>query len=91
MLIPRTVKVAKGRKARVKVKTKVKDPDTTAKGKGEQSIKQRYFVGYCNQCGEYGHKKPDCAGKNKFFNGTCNKCGARELTVLLKNGGTSGI
>ena len=32
--------------------------------------------GYCNQCGAYGHKKPDCAGRNKFFNGTCNKCGA---------------
>ena len=37
------------------------------KGKGEQSVSQRYFDGYCNQCGEYGHKKPDCAGKNKFF------------------------
>ena len=52
------------------------DPDTTAKAKGEQSVKQRYFDGYGNQCGECGHKKPDCAGKNKFFNGTCNKCGA---------------
>ena len=52
------------------------DPDTTAQGKGEQSVKQRYFDGYCNQCGEYGHKKPDCAGKNKFFSGTCNTCGA---------------
>ena len=43
------------------------------KGKGEQPVKQRHFDGYCNQCGEYGHKKPDGAGKNKFFNGTCNK------------------
>ena len=33
MLIPCTVKVAKGRKARVNVKTKVTDPDTTAKAK----------------------------------------------------------
>ena len=41
-----------------------------------KSIKQRYSDGYCNQCGEYGHKKPDCADKNKFSNGTCNKCGA---------------
>ena len=32
-LIPCTVKVVKGRKARVKVKTKVTDPDTTAKAK----------------------------------------------------------
>ena len=67
MLIPCSVKVAKGGQARVKVKTKVTDPDTTAKAKGKQSVKQRYFDGYCNQCGEYGHKKPDCAGKNKFF------------------------
>ena len=75
MLTPCTVKVAKGREARVKVKTKVTDPHD-GKGKGELSVKQRYFDGYCNQCGEYGHKKPDCAGRNKFFNGTCNKCGA---------------
>ena len=27
------------------------------KGKGTQSVKQRHFDGYCNQCGEYGHKK----------------------------------
>ena len=46
------------------------------KGKGKQSMKQRHFDGCCNQCGEYGHKKPDCVGKSKFFNGTCNKCGA---------------
>ena len=46
------------------------------KGKGEQPVKQRHFDGYCNQCGEYGHKKPDCAGKSKFFNCTCNKYGA---------------
>ena len=76
MLIPCTVKVAKGRKARVQVKTKVTDPDTTAKAKVNSQSNSDYFDGYCNQCGEYGHKKPDCAGKNKFFNGTCNKCGA---------------
>ena len=76
MLIPCTVKVAKGRKARVKLKTKVTEPDTTVKAKSEHSVKQRYFNGYCNQCGEYGSKKPDCADKNKFFNGTCNTCGA---------------
>ena len=46
------------------------------KGKSERPVKQRHFDGYCNQCGEHGHKKPDCAGKSKFFNGTCNKCGA---------------
>ena len=55
------------------------------KGKGKQSVKQRHFDGYCNQCGEYGHK-PDCAGKSKFFIGTCNKCGA--LGHTCQNGGT---
>ena len=74
MLTPCTVKVAKGREARGKGKNKGDRHD--GKGKGELSVKQRYFDGYCNQCGEYGHKKPDCAGWNRFFNGTCNKCGA---------------
>ena len=55
---------------------KGKEGKGQGKNKGEQSVKQRYFDGYCNQCGEYGHKKPDCAGKNQFFNGKCNKCGA---------------
>ena len=68
--------MAKGRKVKVKVKTKGDRPRHDGKDKSEQSVKQRYFDGYCNQCGEYGHKKSDCAGKNKFFNGTCNKRGA---------------
>ena len=67
----------KGEKGKGKGKNKGDRPRHNGKGKSEQSVKQRYFDGYCNQCGEYGHKKPDCAGKNKFFNGTCNKCGAR--------------
>ena len=46
------------------------------KSKGEQPVKQRHFDGYCKQCGKYGHKKPDCAGKSNFFKGTCYKCGA---------------
>ena len=57
-------------------KSKGGTPRHDGKGKGEQAVKQRYVDGYCNQCGEYAHKKPDCAGKNKFFNGTCIKCGA---------------
>ena len=63
------------------------ETNTTAKAKGEQSVKQRYFDGYCNQCGEYGHKKPESASKNKFFNGTCNKCGAhghKRVDCLIK-------
>ena len=77
MLTPCTVKVANGRrKARVKAKTRVNRPRHDGKGKGEQSVKQRYIDGYCNQCGEHGHKKPDCAGKNTFFYGTCKKCAA---------------
>ena len=68
-------KGGKGKKSKGKGKNKGDRPRHDGKGKGEQSVKQRYFDGYCNQCGEYGHKKPNCAGKNKFFNCTCNKCG----------------
>ena len=71
-------KGGKGKNGKGRGKNKGDRPRHDGKGKGEQSVKHRYFDGYCNQCGEYGHKKPDCAGKNKFFNGTCNKCGARE-------------
>ena len=66
-------KGGKGKKDKGKGKNNGERPRHDGKGKDEQSVKQRYFDGYCNQCG---HKKPDCAGKNKFFNGTCNKCGA---------------
>ena len=69
-------KGGEGKKGNGKGKNKGDRPRHDGKGKGEQSVKQRYFDGCCNQCGEYGHKKPDCAGKNKFFNGTCKKCGA---------------
>ena len=60
-------KGGKGKKGKGKVKNKGDRPRHDGKGKGEQSVKQRYLDGYCNQCGEYGHKKPDCAGKNKIF------------------------
>ena len=60
----------KWKKGKGQGKNKGDRPRHDGKGKGEQSVKQRYFDGYCNQCGEYGHKKPDCAGKNIFFNGT---------------------
>ena len=76
MLIPLHRKGGKGKKGKGKSGNKSDRPRHDGNGKGEQSVKQRYFDGYCNQCGEHGHKKPDCAGKNKFFNGTCNKCGA---------------
>ena len=66
----------KGKKGKGKGKSKGDRNKHDGKSKGKQSVKQRHFDGYCNQCGEYGHKKPDCAGKSKFFNGTCNKCGA---------------
>ena len=69
-------KGGRGKKGKGKVKNKGDRPRHDGKGEGEQSVRQRYFDGYCNQCGEYGHKKPDCAGKSKFFNGTCNKCRA---------------
>ena len=75
MLIPCTVKVAKGRKARVKVK-KVTDPDTTAKAKVNSQSNSDTLMGIAISVVNTGHKKPDCAGKNKFFNGTCYKCGA---------------
>ena len=63
-------KGGKGKKGKGKGKNKGDRPRHDGKGKGEQSVKQRYFYGYCHQCGEYGHKKPDCAGTNKFFIGT---------------------
>ena len=66
-------KGGKRKKGKGKGKNKGDRPRHDGKGKGEQSVKLRHFDGYCNQCGEYGHKKPDCAGKNKFFNGTCKK------------------
>ena len=69
-------KGGKGKKGKGKGKNKGDRPRHDGKCKGEQPVKQRHFDGYCNQCGEYGHKKPDCAGKSKFFNGTRNKCGA---------------
>ena len=69
-------KGGKGKNGKGKGKNKGERNKHDGKGKGEQSAKQRHFDGYCNQCGEHGHKKPDCAGKNKFFNGTCNKCEA---------------
>ena len=76
MLTACTVKVARGRKARAKARKNGDRNRHDGKGKGEQPVKQRHFDAYCNQCGEDGHKQPDCAGKSKFFNCTCNKCGA---------------
>ena len=87
MLTPCTVKGGKGKKGKGKGKNKGDRPRHDGKGKGEQSVKQRHFDGYCNPCGEYGHKKPDCAGKNTFFNGTRNKCGAhghKRVDCLVK-------
>ena len=66
----------KGKNGKGKGKFKGDKNKHNGKGKGKQSVRQRHFDGYCNQCGEYGHKKSDCSGKSKFFNGTCNKCGA---------------
>ena len=71
MLTPCTVKVA-----RVKARTKVTETNTTAKVKVNSQSNNDAFDRHCNQCGEYGHKKPDCAGKSKFVNGTCDMCGA---------------
>ena len=56
----------KGKKGKGKGKNNGDRNRHEGKGKGEQPVKQRHFDGYCNQCGEYGHKKPDCAGKSKF-------------------------
>ena len=53
-----------GREKKSKGKGKNKGDRNRHDGKGtsEQPVKQRHFDRYCNQCGEYGHKKPDCAG-----------------------------
>ena len=56
----------KGKKGKGKGKGKFKGDKIRhdIKGKGKQSGKKnRHFDGYCHQCGEYGHKKPDCVGK----------------------------
>ena len=85
--MPGTVKGGKGKKGKGKGKNKGDRNKNDGKGQGEQSVKQRHFDGYCNQCGDYGHKKPDCAGKSKFFYGTCNKCGAhahKRVDCLVK-------
>ena len=66
----------KGKKGEGKGKFKGDKNKRDVKGKGKRSVKKRHFDGYCNQCGGYGHKKPDCAGKGKNFHGTCDKCGA---------------
>ena len=71
-----------GKKSKGNGKNKGDRPRHDGKGKSEQSVKQRYFDGYNNQRGEYGHKKPDCSGKNNFFNGTCTKCGAHEHKIV---------
>ena len=77
MLIPCTVKVAKGRQARVKVKTNVTGPDTTAKVNSQSNSdtllgiaisvvstgKDKFFNGTCNMCGAHGHKRVDCPVK----------------------------
>ena len=43
-----------GKKGKGKGKNRGDRPRHDDKGKGEESVKQRYFDGYCNQCGEYG-------------------------------------
>ena len=66
-----------GKKCNGKGKYKGDRNKHDGKGKGKQSVKQRHYDGFCNQFGEYGHKrKHECDGKSKLFNGTCNKCGA---------------
>ena len=51
-------KGGKGKKGKGKGKNKGDRNRHDGKGKGEQPVKQRHFDGYCNQCGQYGHKKP---------------------------------
>ena len=75
-------KGGKGKKGKGNGKNNGDRPRHDGKGKGEQSVKQRYFDGYCNQCGEYGHKQPNCAGKNKFFNGTWVECPVKTVAHL---------
>ena len=42
----------KGKKGNGKGKSKGDRNKHDGKGKGKQSVKQRHFDGYCNQCGE---------------------------------------
>ena len=60
-------KGGKGKKGKGKGKNKGDRPRYDGKGKGEQSVKQRYFDGDCNQCGEYGHKKTRLCGQEQIL------------------------
>ena len=60
-------KGGKGKKGKGKGKNTGDRPRLDGKGKGEQSDKQGYFDGYCNQSGECRHKKPCCAGQEQIL------------------------
>ena len=74
MMTPCTLKVARGRKARVKARTKVIETDTTAKAKVNSHSDT--LTGIATSVVSTDTRNQTCAGKSKFFSGTCNKCGA---------------
>ena len=57
----------KGKKGKGKGKNKGDRPRHDGKSKGEQSIKQRYFDGYSNQCGVNGYKKTRLCGQEQIL------------------------
>ena len=87
MLIPCTVKVAKGRKARVKVKTKVTDPDTTAKAKVNSQSNSDTLMGIAISVENTDTRNQTAwARANSSMARVTNveHMGTRGLTVLLK-------
>ena len=87
MLIPCTVKVAKGRKARVKVKTKVTDPDTTAKAKVNSQSNSDTLMGIgISVVNTDTRNQPVRVRTNSSMARVTSveHMGTRELTVLLK-------
>ena len=87
MLIPCTVKVAKGRKARVKEKTKVTDPDTTAKAKVNSQSNSDTLMGIAISVVNTDTRNQTVRVRtnSSMARVTCvEHMGTRELTVLLK-------
>ena len=71
----------KGKKGKGEGQNKGDRPRNDGKGKGEQSVKQRYFNGYCNQRNQTVRARTNSSMARVT---SVEHMGTRELTVLLK-------
>ena len=86
MLTPCTVKVAKGRKARVNAKTKVTDPDTTAKVKVNSQSNSDTLTGFAISVVNTDTRNQTVRARTNFSMArvtSVEHMGTRELTVLF--------